>query len=150
MTEPNPAPDPHEGAAPVPGVATVTGPNTGDEPSHMSEAPTSVASLVTHLDKPLQHLLVTLLKVPSQSVILSAIEQEGITELNQPGLLPTSSDSHWRGTTSGYITYWCEQMRTLESLIEDPQDLPSDQSKKRQLMAALAGVPELLFHPNYG
>ena len=52
-------------------------------------------------------------------------------------------DSRWRGTTSGYITYWCEQMRTLESLIEDPQDLPSDQSKKRQLMAALAGVPEL-------
>ena len=67
-------------------------------------------------------------------------------ELNKDGLVKflttTKLDSHWSGSTVGFILHWCEQMRLLEDM-SPVEDHFRDGIKKRMLEAAVENIPEL-------
>ena len=48
-------------------------------------------------------------------------------------------DSRWTGTTEGFILHWREQLRLLEEMTPVEQQLV----KKRMLVSAVRGIPEL-------
>ena len=57
-------------------------------------------------------------------------------------LTSTKLDSHWRGTTEGFVLHWREQMRLLEDL-SPPSERYSSGIKKRMLSSAVKLIPEL-------
>ena len=57
-------------------------------------------------------------------------------------LTSTKLDSHWRGTTEGFVLHWREQMRLLEDL-SPLSERYSSGIKKRMLSSAVKLIPEL-------
>ncbi len=58
-------------------------------------------------------------------------------------MLTTAKLNHdWKGTFSGFVTYWKQQLQNYEDMTESTAHYPSE-AKKRMLMAALEPVKEL-------
>ena len=52
-------------------------------------------------------------------------------------------DSMWMGTIEGFIIHWHEQLRLLEDMMPKYQHYKLLVKKRRMLIAAVKGIPEL-------